>query len=103
MNQINSIIRILEISPPKFYMDKIVMVKFRAQLPFIRSEAKQPIISEFIIWGNLAFDLINYYRVNDYVLIEGFFSKILLSNNKQPIVTITIIKFYPFLFSFKSF
>ena len=101
MNQINSIIRILEISPLKLYQDKIVMIKFRAQLPFIRSEAKQPTISEFIIWGNLAFDLINYYQVNDYVLIEGFFSKILLSNNNQPLVTITIIKFYPFLFSLK--
>nr|UHY41000.1 Ycf41 [Thalassionema frauenfeldii] len=101
MNQINSIIRILEISPLKFYEDKIVMIKFRAQLPFVRSESKQPTICEFIIWGNLAFDLINYYRVNDYVLIEGFFSKILLSNNQQPLVTITISKFYPFLFSFK--
>ena len=103
MNQINSIVRILEISPIKYYENKIVMIKFKAQLPFIRSKIGQPPISQFIIWGNLAFDLINYYRVNDYVLIEGFFSKIVSSDTKQPIVTITIRKFYPFLFSFKSF
>nr|UHY40800.1 Ycf41 [Thalassionema bacillare]UHY41058.1 Ycf41 [Thalassionema bacillare] len=97
MNHINSIVQILEISPLKFYDNKIVIVQFRAQLPSIRVKTKRPIILKFSIWGNLAFDLINYYRVNDYMLIEGSFAS-LLFQNEQPIININIIRVYPFLF-----
>nr|YP_010277221.1 Ycf41 [Thalassionema nitzschioides]UHY40744.1 Ycf41 [Thalassionema nitzschioides] len=99
MSHINSIVQILEISPIEFYNNKIQLVKFRARLPSVRLKTKRPIIVQFIIWGNLAFDFVNYYRINDYILIEGSFSSILFKN-EQPLITINIIKIYPFLFSF---
>lgn len=101
MSHINSIVQILEISPIKSYNNKIIMIKFRARLPSIRIKTKRPIIVQFIIWGNLAFDFVNYYRINDYILIEGSFSSILFKN-EQPLITINIVKVYPFLFSFES-
>ena len=101
MSHINSIVQILEISPIKFYNNKIVMIKFRAQLPSVRIKTKKPIILQFIIWGNLAFDLVNYYRVNDYMLIEGSFSTIFFKD-EQPVITINIVKVYPSLFSVES-
>ena len=26
-----------------------------------------------IVWGNLAQDVIKYYKINDYIIVEGFF------------------------------
>ena len=102
MNYISSIIQILEIPRIETYNEGIKMVQFRVQLPHIRNKIQSPIIINSIIWGDLAYDIINYYQVNDYALVEGYISISVNHLNKQQRVTINITKLYPFLFSLKS-
>jgi single-stranded DNA-binding protein len=74
------------------------MTKFRAQFPQVR----QASLVHLTFWGNLAIDTANYYKVNDYVLIEGYISvrnRTQLNNivSKSKKVEVTVLKIYPFL------
>ena len=102
MNYINSIIRILEI-PSIRSNNNVLMIKFKAQIPCLRNKTEQYSIIDCTIWGELAYDLVNYYQVNDYALIEGHIS---IFNNIEncPVNTIyhlNITKLYPFLYTFE--
>ena len=99
MAYINTIVRILEISPIKIYGNETPMSKFRAQLPFVFDNSKNLTFVDCYLWGNLTFDLANYYKKNDYILIEGYFSPQLSKHTKRVILNVTINKLYPFLFS----
>jgi len=102
MNYISCIIRILEIPKIELTSNNIEMVRFRVQLPSIRNKVQSPIVISSTIWGNLAYDIISYYRINDYALIEGYIST--SSNNKKngSLITLNITKLYPFLFKVQS-
>ena len=61
-------------------------------------------IVDLRFWGNLAGDVGTYYKINDYILIEGYLSlkdkeitNSILQNQKK--VNITVFKIYPFLLS----
>jgi len=101
MTYINTIIRVLEISPIKIYGNEIPMNKFRAQLPFTLDNSRKLAFADCYLWGNLTFDLSNYYQKNDFILIEGYFSPQSSKNTKQITLNITINRLYPFLFSAK--
>ena len=102
MNYISCIIRILEIPKIELGSNNIEMVRFRVQLPSIRNKVQSPIVIYSTIWGNLAYDIISYYRINDYALIEGYIST--SSNNKKndSLINLNITKLYPFLFKVQS-
>jgi hypothetical protein len=100
MNSIGAIVKILE--PPKQkVINKILVIKFRAQLPQVRKTRKSRIV-RVVICGKLASSFLNYYKVNDSILIEGYVSlrdnKKTLNRNKKPLknVTISVLKVYPF-------
>lgn len=97
MNYISCIIQILEIPIIKSYSDNIEMVEFRVQLPSVRNKKQFPVIISSQIWGDLRYDLVNYYKVNDYALIEGYLSPKVNNKNNKLSITINIIKLYPFL------
>lgn len=89
ISSISGIVRILE--PPKTFTNS--MTQFKAQFPQIRSD----FIVNLKCWGNLAHDVANYYDVNDYILIEGYFSSHV--SNTVPtlkIFNIVVLKIYPF-------
>lgn len=102
MNYINSIIRILEIPSIRSY-NNILMIKFKAQIPCLRNKAEQDSIIDCTIWGELAYDLINYYQINDYALIEGHISIFnnIENHSVNTIYHLNITKLYPFLFTFE--
>ena len=97
-NYIGGIVKILEIPKQRILNNDIMVTKFRAQLPQVR----QSRIVHLKFLGNLAKDITNYYKVNDYILIEGY-----LSLRNPPIldttvslskkVEITVLKVHPFL------
>ena len=64
MNNINSIIRILEI-PSLKSQNNMPIIEFRAQLPYLRNIriniSKQNIVVNCIVRGELAYDIVNYY------------------------------------------
>ena len=66
-NYVGSIVKILEIPEQKLINENnIPTLKIRAQLSQFRGTK----IINLSFWGNLAYDVANYYKINDYILIE---------------------------------
>ena len=102
-NFMAGIIKILESPKEKVWNNNTISVEFRAQLPQIRQNQ----MVKIAVWGNLAHDVLNYYKINDYILIEGFVSlrsQSLLSSKGQQSkkVEITVLRLYPFLLSYND-
>jgi len=95
-NYIGGIVKILETPKQKFLKDNtnVSVTEFRVQLPQLRNTK----IVNLVFWGNLARDVASYYKINDYVLIEGYLS--LSSKQFSKKVEITVLKVYPFLLSY---
>jgi hypothetical protein len=97
-NYIGGIVKILESPRQKIINNNIAMTQFRAQLPQFRNTR----VVNLTFWGNLASDVISYYKINDYIIIEGYLS---LKDKQRPNLTsqiskkvdITVLKIYPFL------
>ena len=89
VNRIESIVKILEIPSRSFFINDILMTKFRCQLP----QYQNTIIVDLICWGKLANDILDFYKVNDYILIEGYLGLIVYQNFKK--IEITVLKIYP--------
>ena len=98
-NYVSGIFKILENPEQRLVNETIPVTEFRAQLSQIR---KNNIIKNHIInlafWGNLGEDVISYYKLNDYVIIEGYLS---IQNKKR--FKITVFKIYPLLLSSENF
>lgn len=99
-NYIGAIVKILETPRQKLSnnKDSFIITKCRAQLPQIRNSK----IVTLIFWGTLARDVSTYYKINDYILIEGYLSlrnksnkRLLTSTSKN--IEISVLKIYPFL------
>ena len=102
MNYIGALVKILENPRQKHLDSNRFIVHFRVQLPQVRKNR----IVELICWGNLAESVLSYYKVNDYILIEGYVSSRNNNSSKQmnkafKKVTITVLKVYPFLLNSK--
>ena len=100
-NYIGGIVKILEVPKQKFRNNTTAVTEFRVQLPQVRNTT----IVHLIFWGNLARDVATYYKINDYILIEGYLSlrdkrssNLTAQPSKQ--IEITVLKLYPFLLSY---
>jgi single-stranded DNA-binding protein len=96
-NYIGGIVKILEVPKQKFLNSTTAVTEFRVQLPQVRNTT----IVHLIFWGNLARDVATYYKINDYILIEGYLSlrdkrssNLISQPSKQ--IEITVLKLYPF-------
>lgn len=97
LNSIEGVVKILETPKQTIFNKNISVTQFRALFPQVRNN----LIVTLIFWGNLAVDVGNYYKVNDYILIEGYLSlknKPSL-NSKDQSVEIKVLKVYPFFFN----
>jgi sRNA-binding carbon storage regulator CsrA len=100
-NFIGGVVKILENPKQKTIKNNILMTEFRVQFPQVRMNC----IVHLKFWGNLARDVATYYKINDYILIEGYLS----IKDKYPIklgikvpkeVHITVLKIYPFFLNY---
>ena len=94
-NYLASIVKILEKPTQTVHNNKVVTTEFRAQLVQVRNSQ----IVNLVFWGNLARDVVSYYQVNDYIMIEGYLSLRNKTNNKfikQNLknIQITVLKIY---------
>ncbi len=103
-NRIVSLVRILE--SPKI-LDKDLSIQFRVQFP--TRKKNKIVIANLIIWGNLVEKVNQYYKTNDYIIIEGYTSlpttiSLRSNTNTQQLkkVHITVSKIYPFLLQFNQ-
>jgi hypothetical protein len=100
-NYIGGIVKILETPKQKILKNNILVTKCRAQIPQFRNTR----IVNLTFWGNLARDVTTYYKVNDYLLIEGYLSVRNKKNSnllrlKSKKIEISVLKVYPFLLKY---
>lgn len=93
-NWIGGLVKVLEIPKQKIINTNIYLTYFRVQFPQVRNNS----IVTLKFWGNLAQDIATYYKINDYILIEGYLS--LRTKAIQKKIDITVLKIYPFLLSY---
>ena len=100
-NSIGGVVKILESPKQKTLQNNISVTQVRVQFPQVRNNC----IVHLKFWGNLAHDVATYYKINDYILIEGYLSlkdKQIISSSGQMMkqLEITVLKIYPFLLSY---
>lgn len=91
-NYIGCIVKILETPKQKIVKKNISITQFRVQLPQTRN--KSTTIARLTFWANLARDVSDSYKMNDYIIIEGYLS--ITKKKKSKKVEITVLKVYPF-------
>jgi single-stranded DNA-binding protein len=100
-NFIGGVVKILENPRQKTLKNNTLTTDFRVQFPQVRMNC----IVHLKFWGNLARDVATYYKINDYILIEGYLS----IKEKDPInvgvqvpkkIEITVLKIYPFFLNY---
>jgi single-stranded DNA-binding protein len=99
MNYVGGIVRILETPKLDLINNTINRTEFHVQVTQIRKKQALTII-KLVFWGDFAYDVANYYRINDYILVEGYlaFKKKELDNVSSKTLKnleITVFKVYP--------
>lgn len=96
INYISGIIRILELPRQELLENSISVTKFRSQLPL----SKTTNIIDVTFWGNLALDIASYYKIGDYIVVEGYISlrnSEVISSSQVALkkIELTALKIYP--------
>jgi hypothetical protein len=94
INHFVGIVKILENPTRNLFITDNLMSNLRVQLPQTRNAQ----IVNLVFWGNLALDIITYYKADDYLIIEGYLAIPNKLNSKQ--VEITVLKVYPFIIDY---
>lgn len=103
INYIGAIVRILEIPALQVNKNEISFTKFRVQLPQLRVKQSKTILT-LLVSGNLAQDIVKYYQVNDYVLIEGYLSvrkSFYQKQNIKEFLQVNVFKIFPLFLNTK--
>jgi single-stranded DNA-binding protein len=103
MNYSSFICKIITNPKQTLFENNISLSEFSAQFPRVRN---RDCIDTFnvMVWGKLSYDIVKYYKINDYIIIEGYISlRSINSNSKldsnykyKKQVEITAFKVYPF-------
>ena len=102
MNYSTFVVRLVRQPKQNFLKDNISVVE--TYVKFVPTRQKKSIeVFKISVWGKLAEDLMKYYKINDYLIIEGYIS-LRKNNYSEPLdlvkdkeVEISILKFYPFI------
>jgi single-stranded DNA-binding protein len=95
MNYSCFIVKIINDPIRSQFEDNVSLAEMMVKFSIVR---KKKTIEEFrvLVWGNLAEDIIKYYKKNDYIIIEGYLRNISEPGMKDQ-VEISAKKVYPFL------
>ena len=98
MNHIILIVRIINNPKQSFFDNNIVLTEIIGK--FYQFKKNSYNRCKLLIWGNLAYDSIKYYHMDDYLIIEGSISvnKTSLEGFKELTeIEIAVSKIYPFI------
>jgi hypothetical protein len=103
MNYISLIVKLIGKPKQSFFDDNIAVTEIMAKFSQVQKN-RQDVILKLCIWGNLAYDIVQYYQTNDYIVVEGYISvseKKIDSNDilNDKHLKISVFKVYPFLLS----
>ena len=104
MNYSSFIVKIIDKPEQSFFREDIAISEILVKFAPIQKKAISFDLFTISIWGNLSYDAIKYYNINDYILIEGYISlRENVSENKyftkDKQIDIAVFKMYPFIFS----
>ena len=91
-NYFSGTVKILENPIQKLIKKKTLVTTVRVEI----SQIRQTKLASVVFWGNLGNKIMNSYKRNDYLLIEGYTS-IKKTNLKLTKIIITSLKAYPLL------
>ena len=91
-NYFSGTVKILENPIQKLIKEKTLVTTIRVEI----SQIRQTKLVSVVFWGNLGNKIMNSYKKNDYLLIEGYTS-IKKTNLKLNKIIITSLKAYPLL------
>ena len=97
MNYTSFMIKIIEKPEQSFFDNDISVTEMIAKFYQFRDNSYN--ICKISIWGNLSYDVMQYYQINDYLIVEGYISRRNSSFEKYNITTeieISVFKIYPF-------
>jgi len=99
MNYSIFVVKIIKNPEQSFFKDGTSVTEFPVQLSQIRKNTIE-IILQVSAWGKLGCDVMEYYNINDYIIIEGYISirtgnydDLPNSVNKQ--LEVSVFKIYP--------
>jgi len=103
MNYVSLIVKLIGKPEQSFFDDNISVTEVMAKFSQFQKN-REDIIIKLCIWGNLASDIVQYYQMNDYIIVEGYTSlgetfsdSDIMTKDKQ--LEISVFKIYPFLLS----
>jgi len=101
MNYVNFIVKIIGKPEQNNFEDNICITQVLGKLCQTKKN-KLEIPLKLSIWGNLGYDIMQYYQINDYIIIEGYISlrEINFENSKistEKQIEVSVFKIYPFL------
>lgn len=96
-NYISTIVKLLEEPQKKMSIKPLTVA--RAQLSQVRNTEIQKLVN-LTFWGNFTQNVTEYYKPNDYLIIEGYISvksksKLKLNSLPSKYVEIIVLKIYP--------
>ncbi len=94
MNHGIFIVKIIEKSISLTYSNELVL-KIPIQFPHIKSKLSKKYLN-LILWGTFREDFLKYYKIKDYLLVEGIITSS-NSKNQEDEVNLIANPFYPFL------
>lgn len=100
MNYSSFIVKIIEQPIQQYFKEDILMIEMLVKFSQFKEQKPKKTFRIFI-WGDLGNDVLKYYRINDYIIIEGYISltNSFQENNFSSLnsqITISVRKIYPF-------
>jgi len=101
MNYVTFIVKIIGKPEQSSFDNNISVTEILVKLCQIKNHNSE-ITLQLSVWGNLSYDLMQYYQINDYIIVEGYISLResisdvdIFTTDKQ--VEISVFKIYPFI------
>jgi|TARA_B110000444_G_C18844636_1_gene601108 single-stranded DNA-binding protein len=106
MNYSIFIVKIIQNPEQSFFEDDTSVTEVLVQFPQFLNKNYLDIF-QISVWGNLAHDVAQYYKINDYLIIEGSLSlrenhSTNFGTKKDKEIEFTVSKLYPFLLKNKK-
>ena len=97
MNYTSFMVKVIGKPEQSFFDNDISVTEMIAKFYQFRDNSYN--ICKLSIWGSLSYDVMQYYEINDYLIVEGYISRRDESFEEYNITTeieISVFKIYPF-------
>lgn len=103
MNYTNFMVKIVRKPEQSFFEDNISVTEVIGK--FYQQQENSYNICKLCVWGSLSYDVMQYYQLNDYLIVEGYISRRESDFETDKIISgieICVFKIYPFALNIES-